>query len=676
MTIFVRLISEKDKFAGLVSACKSIRLSEQNDNVFEVETGSFKKIPGAPFAYWVAPIIHSAFQSFPAMQSEGTARVCSTNPLNADFRFIRLWWEPEQEKVKADWRPWAKGGAFSAYYYDIHTVINWSNSRHTYLGFTGTANRPLERPASVQYFFRPGLTWPRRTSGLSFRVMPRGCIFADKGPAIFVDDDSTESLLAISSIANSTVFKLLVETQLARTELAQSFEVGLIQQTPLPKLDIKSTKRLSSLAWRAWSIKNRNDSIEETSHAYILPKALRSRLGDFDPESADVEYKALQEQIDDIVFELYGFSEADRAEVRSGPMAKIIEGVAPIDVPDEDADDIVQIPINQTDGLLSWAVGVAFGRFDWRLARAGSAPPPEPEPFDEFPSKSPAMLLEKAESFHSNIGFMVDDLGHPHDLAKVVEEVLVRVEASVPLEVRSWITHKFFSFHLNRYSKSKRKAPIYWQLATASGTFSVWLYGPAVTKDTFFRLQQDVLQLKITSEERALADLLQSSREPSSRERQEIESQERLLEELKQLADEVKRVAPLWDPNLDDGTVLTMAPLWRMVGHHKPWQKELRARWDELQSGKHDWSHQAMHLWPERVVPKCAEDRSLAIAHELEDVFWFESECGKWAKRGVPTRTVSEIVRERTSDAVKAALTELLEAPEPAATGSRARRKA
>ena len=37
-----------------------------------------------------------------------------------------------------------------------------------------------------------------------------------------------------------------------------------------------------------------------------------------------------------------------------------------------------------------------------------------------------------------------------------------------------------------------------------------------------------------------------------------------------------------------------------------------------------------MHLWPERVVPKCATDRSLAIAHGLEEVFWVEGTDGKW----------------------------------------------
>ena len=88
------------------------------------------------------------------------------------------------------------------------------------------------------------------------------------------------------------------------------------------------------------------------------------------------------------------------------------------------------------------------------------------------------------------------------------------------------------------------------------------------------------------------------------------------------MRDEVTRVAPLWNPDLDDGVVLVMAPLWRLVPQHKPWQKELKTHWDELCAGKYDWAHLAMHLWPERVVPKCAEDRSLAIAHGLEDVFW------------------------------------------------------
>jgi hypothetical protein len=41
-----------------------------------------------------------------------------------------------------------------------------------------------------------------------------------------------------------------------------------------------------------------------------------------------------------------------------------------------------------------------------------------------------------------------------------------------------------------------------------------------------------------------------------------------------------------------------------------------------------------MHLWPERVVPKCMTDRSLAIAHGLEDVFWVEDFNQRWRAIG------------------------------------------
>lgn len=139
------------------------------------------------------------------------------------------------------------------------------------------------------------------------------------------------------------------------------------------------------------------------------------------------------------------------------------------------------------------------------------------------------------------------------------------------------------------------------------------------------------------------------------------------------MLDEIKCVAPLWDPSLDDGVMLTMAPLWPLVPQQKPWQKELKSKWDELAAGEYDWAHIAMHLWPERVVPKCATDRSLAIAHGLEDTFWVEREKGKWERRTVPTRLIEELIDERSSAAVEAAVQATCNRP---AVPTRGRRRA
>jgi hypothetical protein len=242
--------------------------------------------------------------------------------------------------------------------------------------------------------------------------------------------------------------------------------------------------------------------------------------------------------------------------------------------------------------------------------------------------------------------------------------------------LRGWFATNFFEHHLKRHSKSRRKAPILWQLGTPSGRYSVWIYAHRLTRDSFFQIQNEVVAPKLAHAERQLTSMVQSAgADPSARERKEFAGQEAFVEELRALLDEVKRVAPLWNSMFDDGVVLTMAPLWRLVPQHRPWQKELKSKWDELARGKYDWARLAMHLWPERVVPKCATDRSLAIAHGLEDVFWVGGDDAKWNPRPAPMRAVDELVRERTSIAAKAALKCLLEAPVANTNGGRGRRR-
>jgi hypothetical protein len=285
-------------------------------------------------------------------------------------------------------------------------------------------------------------------------------------------------------------------------------------------------------------------------------------------------------------------------------------------------------------------------------------------------------------------GILVDDPGQATDLTAALRRVFDEVfnassdafwnEATALLDpqrrdLRDWLASSYFEHHLKRHSKSRRKAPIIWQLAVPSGRYSVWLYAHRLTRDSFFQIQNDVVTPKLAHEERQLTSLMQSAGStPSAKARKEIAAQQAFVEELRSFLDEVKRVAPLWNPALDDGVVLTMAPLWRLVAQHKAWQKEIKSKWDELAAGKYDWAHLAMHLWPERVVPKCATERSLAIAHGFEDVFWAEGDDGIWKPRRTPTRRVDELVRERTSVAVKAALKSLLEAAANA-NGGRAR---
>jgi hypothetical protein len=658
MTVFIRVLdSSVDEKAD---AIRTAVAQPHAPLSFEQAPEKFTAIPGSPFAYWApSSCLHIFTTNEPFNRTPRL--VVSTNPLNADFRFARVWWEPNPSTLGGAWRPWAKGGAYSPHYYDVNTVIAWSEDRQSYTGFLGTENRPLERPASVQHFFRPGMTWPRRTQGgLGIRAMPAGCIFADKGPAAFVEGDAFNDLLALLAVTTSTPFRYLVALQMA----FGSYEVGVLQRTPVPNLAITDISSLALLSRRTWSLKRWLDTHNETSHAFVLPPGLNEKVSRRERGAIEREIESLGSQTDDAMFALYGINAEDRTVIEaSANGAASNEDEQEPESNDETDEASEDENLGSADAVSSWLVGVAFSRFDPRPATGERAIPPEPEPFDPLPSRSPGMYPEGEEPA-DRPDILVDDEGHADDLAACAEAVAERVKIDVPENLRAWLAKEFFPLHIKMYSKSRRKAPIYWQLATPSASYSVWLYVHAFSNDTLFRVQNDYVAPKLAHEERRLESLTSELRDGATpAQRKTLAAQEAIVDELRAFLDEVKRVAPLWKPNLDDGVIINFAPLWRLVPQNKAWQKELKSAWDALCEGKYDWSHLGMHLWPERAVPKCARDRSLAIAQGLDDVFWVEGTDGKWTARKTPTRSVDELVRERTSAAVKSALNSLLEAP-------------
>jgi hypothetical protein len=444
--------------------------------------------------------------------------------------------------------------------------------------------------------------------------MPKDSIFGDKGPAALAPNDDRNELLFLMGILNSKAFAALVSLQLARTELAQSFEVGVVQNTPVPECSEQQKEELVAAAKLAWSRKRCLDFVVETTSAFHLPAALLPRLLEYNPAAVADELSEIQAKIDAVVFDLYGFSDFDRTAVLGSPDS-IGEHVS--DDADDGEDDDSTVPISQTDGLLSWAIGVAFGRFDWRLATGEREAPPEPDPFDPLPAESPGMLPDGAKPFHNHNGILVNDQGHPHDLPRLIEEALARVQADVPRDVRNWLQRDFFPLHLKQYSKSRRKAPIYWPLATASGSYVVWLYYPSITSQTLYTAVNDFIEPKLAQLGPQTAALRSKGNARSREEDRTLEALQAVEAEVIELRDTLLRIAPTYRPNHDDGVQLTAAPLWPLF-RHKPWQKLLKETWVKLEKGEYDWANLALAYWPDRVHERCKTDRSLAIAHDLE----------------------------------------------------------
>jgi hypothetical protein len=240
--------------------------------------------------------------------------------------------------------------------------------------------------------------------------------------------------------------------------------------------------------------------------------------------------------------------------------------------------------------------------------------------------------------------------GRAHEWLQEAEGILGR-------DLRDWLRRYGFERHLKRYSRSRRKAPIFWHLAPKSREYGIWLYSPVATRDTFYRIQNDYVEPKLKAAERQLMELRQAAgASPTGQRRKDLAAQESLVEELRAFREQVAWIAPLWKPFRDDGVVLNCAVLSGLFDHHRTWQQECAKKWGELAGGKYDWAGWAMHLWPERVVAACGSDRSIAIAHGLEEAVWVECEDGKWELRADVEEQVANLVARHRSPAVQAAL--------------------
>ena len=677
MTIFFRLLETDDKGTALHEAIQQLAQQQPNPNTFVVEPESFQQVPGAPFAYWVSEEVRNLFVNFQRLEnSDREARIGPST--GDDTRYIRVVWEVPLDQIGRGIR-WVwlnKGGSASAFYFGYHLVIDWDEERRTFRSFCGRIGRPIERPNGLEHFFRPGLTWPSRTNGLSVRALPQSFIFSHKGSSVFVQNDIPEEMMALCAIMNSQLFNILVSVQLARTELAQSFEVGLIQQTPVPDLTSESTTILATLARRAWSLKRSLDTITQTSHAFVLPallqvngSSLTDRAQTWADHIAEVEANLtqIQAEIDELAFELYGIGESDRIAVSSQPIAN--DSGEGTDDDDESLEAIAD-PLSLTKEMLAYVLGVAIGRFDVRLVTGDRELPAEPEPFDPLPVCSPGMLVDETGLPPTEVrslpadyvrwqslgearidipfnGIFVDDEGHPNDIIRHVREVLkviwgdadsdIEQEACAILKVSSLRDYfrkpaLFFNDHLSRYSKSRRQAPIYLPLSTASGSYTLWLYYHRLTDQTLYTCINDYVEPKLSRVSETVK-FLRSKTSRSRDEENDLETLQTLEDDLTKFRDELLRVAKLpWKPNLNDGVQITVAPLHSLFRLSK-WQKKLKETWDKLEKGDYDWAHLAHSIWTARVREKCRTDKSLAIAHSLETLYEPPPETPKRTKR-------------------------------------------
>lgn len=621
--------------------------------------GLFLKMPFAAINFDVPNFFFNLLNTAKSL-SETLGPFYNGHTIKSDV-FKRLFWEVSASQQGVVWERMWNGSEYSPYYVAMQEVVLSNN----YAG--GLKNHGSTIFRNPDKHMRRGLCFGKRGDYLDVQILPEGYVLTNEGfGGPFENNVRTWFVLGF---LNSRIAQYMVNLY-----CGQHKGVGYVGMIPVPEPPPEEIEQITLCVQDIFKMIREANEIEETDPYFVSPFVhFVSRypvMNDFDQRYRELLsiYTEKEKRIEEIFYLLSRVgNERQRLEqeTKSRPTAPIILNYSE----SEARSYFPQI-------ILSYCVGNLFGRWDIRLLMDPTLAPKLPDPFDPLPVCPPGTLIgpdalpanpggivseEWLRARRNAIvlppvgsvkkptipdgeyplriswgGILVDDPEHSDDIIRRIRGILEliwkdeahKIEAATystlgVSDLRDYFRKPlgFFQDHLKRYSKGSRQAPIYWSLSTASGSYTLWLYYHRLTDQTLFLCIQDFVEPKIKEVGRDIERLQKDLQNGKKSVRSEVEHLMDFRQELIDFRDELLRVAKLpYKPNLNDGVMITACSLWKLF-RHNAWSRDLKECWEKLEAGEYDWAHLAYSIWPERVREVCKRDRSIAIAHGLEDLY-------------------------------------------------------
>lgn len=576
-----------------------------------VNSSEFGKFPNAVIGYDFDSFAIRCFGQSRRLDESGF-QARQGHALVSDFHF-RNFWEFSLKELLSSKHRWVYNGSdFSLFVAPIRMVVLEGAS----VDKLGTHRSVVLR--NNDYQLKSGIGYGKRGEILDAHVLNSGLLFTSEGQAIHGQSNLYGSL-SLLGFLNSKVAQYLINLY-----CGQHKHAGYVNLLPDIACSIKSPEKLEALVASVIARKRGWLAQDETSANFAGPALLigcdsgnlkcraLSVIKAY-ADSQDAHDKALGE-IDEIFIK----------EARLSPQDRIVVSDWWIHFGSTDS----VWPCLRRDGiekltekwlvadLMSFFFGAAFCR--WKMSITECKPG---DIFSEPPALQPA-ILEVGHDAHVPFYILRDDVcRHIHSVCVTMlgEGADGFDEAAAQLldveSVEDWLSdvNGFFAFHLKRYTKSHRSAPIYWPLSSRSGKFVIWIYYPGIDSQSLPKLVTDVITPKIA----ALTQEIENRRAAPGGKIADLEASRIELEEMR--ADFIELIKLGYQPHQRDGVLITACPLAKYF-RHAGFRRELEACWTELFRGTYDWSRLALSMWPERVHEACKKDRSIAVAHGREDL--------------------------------------------------------
>ena len=548
----------------------------------------FDKIPGSPIAYWASEKLLEAF-------SNGTKMSDVAEPKKGMFtgdneKFLRLWWEVDNEKIKYDnetleetidngykWYPYNKGGERRQWYGSYDYVINWENDGKEIRNFKDDKGKLKSGVPKDGKFFKESLTWTLVSSGnFSIRYRQKGSVQGDAGPSIFFKNKTKQQYVLgiMSTKISNYIFKILNPTVNLSSGVGALFPViedEKIKNEIIPIVD--ECIAISKYDWNtfetAWDFTaNPLVNIEQYIHGFTQNSEdlenISSNIADayekykLFTNSQFEKLKKNEETLNELFIQLYGLEQELDATVpeKDITIAKIFDKAE--DISEESKNNKYFLTKQEVvQQLLSYLIGVLMGRY--RLDREGV-------------QITHQATLEETSAYsvagqEGDFNFTMDDdgiipmmgaeCGFPDDVVRRIENLIEKIwgdkqvianlnfiNEALGMPMEKWLTEEFWPYHLKKYSKR----PIYWLFCSnpknpKKSAFRVLCY---MHRMDGFSLQQ-IIRLYLHPHQEHLRTEYEALKEREATldkaEKKRLDTLPKLLAEIKDYGEKIKSYA-------------------------------------------------------------------------------------------------------------------------------------
>ena len=624
-------VQPEEKNETLLQMCIYYSEGVLDKGVYECKSVNFENLPNTIIGYYFDENILKIFRN---RKLEDRGLISRKGNDFVSFKHPRLFYELIDKNNKS---LFYNGGFFTHFYYTYRDVVFWNEDIIRADNQTNIRN--------LQYQQCAGIGYGKRGEILDAHIFKNGFFFSAEGLAIpaISQEKSFVGLSFLNSCFSQYVINLYC---------AQHKGNGYVNLLPMPDYDIRQSD-IESIVKEIIDIKRQWFSLDETNLEY---HGLISQLGisdsidsvlDILQDKLSVDYTRYEELVkenDDLWMDLADIDRDSefRQTLNDYKSRRSYEELISID--GGCSQNIINKKVMAQE-IVQELVGMAFGRWDMAYARHTKDVPEFGDVFDALPFM-PVVSLETAGLKNYDIeipmdGLLVGNTDHPLSIVKRIQTVMqtiwgkhaddIEYELCKLIGVESLQVYidsptGFFEYHLKRYTKSRRKAPIYWPISSPQGNIVIWVYFPRLSDQTlphillllskeYTALQSEHTAAQLANDKRRVAQIQTSLGE--------IESLEAELEGIHALP---------YKPNHDDGIPVTAAPLVNLF-RNTTWKNECSINMESLNSGEYDWSHMAYALYPVRIREKVKEDWCLALTHGLEDLCEYKPKPKKSRKK-------------------------------------------